>query len=316
MAEHHGVNPRTLRRLYKNHSSDYRDWNQREHAAEYLLYPGNIGPDISIDEVSLSRDELYTIVANKQAKGRQGSFIAIIKGTRVADLVQRLEQLPIGLRNSVRQVSMDMAANMKSAVSQVFTKAAIVTDRFHVVRLVVDCTQQVRVGLRRQEMDNENKAITQARAEKRRYVAPELANGDTPKQLLARIRNTLNQPKSKWSLSQGIRMSIAFERYPELEVAYEHAMRLSGIYEQTDKNEATELMQEWITDSHTYYKEEFATAANSVTNHLDTILNFFDHRSTNANAESLNAKIKLFRAIQKGVRDIPFFLFRLEKLYA
>lgn len=129
MAEHHGVNPRTLRRLYKNHSSDYRDWNQREHAAEYLLYPGNIGPDISIDEVSLSRDELYTIVANKQAKGRQGSFIAIIKGTRVADLVQRLEQLPIGLRNSVRQVSMDMAANMKSAVSQVFTKAAIVTDR-------------------------------------------------------------------------------------------------------------------------------------------------------------------------------------------
>lgn len=165
-------------------------------------------------------------------------------------------------------------------------------------------------------MDNENKAITQARAEKRRYVAPELANGDTPKQLLARIRNTLNQPKSKWSLSQGIRMSIAFERYPELEVAYEHAMRLSGIYEQTDKNEATELMQEWITDSHTYYKEEFATAANSVTNHLDTILNFFDHRSTNANAESLNAKIKLFRAIQKGVRDIPFFLFRLEKLYA
>jgi len=310
------VNARTLRRHYKNHTSGFREWAQRDHASRYLLYPDNIGPDISIDEVSLSRGELYTIVANKQAKGRKGSTIAIIQGTRVADLVSRLELLPLELRNQVKQVSMDMAANMKSAVQQVFTQASIVTDRFHVVRLVNECVQQVRVGLRRQEMDAENQAIIQARADKKRYVAEELANGDTPKQLLARMRNTLNQPKSSWSLSQHIRMSIAFARYPHLQTTYDHAMRLRSIYEQKHKAIAAEHIQDWINDSHTYYKEEFATAANSVSNHMDTILNFFNHRSTNANAESFNAKIKLFRAIQKGVRDVPFFLFRLEKLFA
>lgn len=41
-----------------------------------------------------------------------------------------------------------------------------------------------------------------------------------------------------------------------------------------------------------------------------------DNRSTNASAESFNAKIKAFRATQRGVTDIPFFLFRLSKIYA
>ncbi|MDD4713384.1 MAG: transposase, partial [Bacteroidales bacterium] len=33
-------------------------------------------------------------------------------------------------------------------------------------------------------------------------------------------------------------------------------------------------------------------------------------------AESFNAKVKAFRATQRGVRDISFFLFRLSKIYA
>jgi transposase len=49
---------------------------------------------------------------------------------------------------------------------------------------------------------------------------------------------------------------------------------------------------------------------------METILNFFEYRNTNANAESFNAKIKLFRANLRGVTDVRFFLFRLEKLFA
>jgi hypothetical protein len=50
--------------------------------------------------------------------------------------------------------------------------------------------------------------------------------------------------------------------------------------------------------------------------HYDEILNFFVNRSTNASAESFNAKIKAFGASLKGVVDIKFFLFRLAKIYA
>jgi len=50
--------------------------------------------------------------------------------------------------------------------------------------------------------------------------------------------------------------------------------------------------------------------------HLEKILNFFTNNSTNANAESFNFKIKEFRANLRGVTDVKFFLFRLEKLFA
>jgi hypothetical protein len=49
---------------------------------------------------------------------------------------------------------------------------------------------------------------------------------------------------------------------------------------------------------------------------MESILNFFDNISTNANAESFNSKIKGFRANLRGVTDVKFFLFRLEKLFA
>jgi len=48
----------------------------------------------------------------------------------------------------------------------------------------------------------------------------------------------------------------------------------------------------------------------------DQILNYFLNRSTNASAESFNAKLKAFRSVVRGVRDRKFHLFRVAKLYA
>ena len=50
-------------------------------------------------------------------------------------------------------------------------------------------------------------------------------------------------------------------------------------------------------------------------NYID-IPNFFDNRSTNASDESFNAKIKNFRAQLRGISDIKYFPFRLQKIYA
>ena len=50
--------------------------------------------------------------------------------------------------------------------------------------------------------------------------------------------------------------------------------------------------------------------------HYNEILNFYNNRSSNAMAESFNAKIKLFRANLRGVADKKFFLFRIANLYA
>ncbi len=61
---------------------------------------------------------------------------------------------------------------------------------------------------------------------------------------------------------------------------------------------------------------QFRTVTETFRNHYDTILNYFINLSTNAGAESFNAKVKAFRSQFRGVTDIPFFLYRLSKLCA
>jgi transposase len=129
---------------------------------------------------------------------------------------------------------------MESAARTIFPNARLITDHFHVVKLVVDALQHIRIKLRWEELDKENKAIKQA-----------------------------NKKLIQW-----------IEKTNELKI------------------------------------QEFNSASNTINNKSGTILNYFITKSTNANAESFNAKIKRFRANLRGVTDTKFFLFRLEKLFA
>ena len=40
--------------------------------------------------------------------------------------------------------------------------------------------------------------------------------------------------------------------------------------------------------------------------HYDEVLNYFNNRSTNAFAESFNAKMEQFRAMLRGISDVKF----------
>lgn len=209
-----------------------------------------------------------------------------------------------------------MARNMESAVKASFTKCTLVTDRFHVVKLAMEALQHIRINLRWQELDKENKAIEHAKKQGLKYEPTELENGDSPKQLLARCRYILAKKQSDWTESQQQRASLLFKRYHILKKAYEHCMHFRGVYEQKNKASAKELFTNWIEQTHKDELKEFYTVANTVKYNLDNILNFFNNRHTNANAESFNSKIKLFRANLRGVTDTKFFLFRLHKLFA
>ena len=50
--------------------------------------------------------------------------------------------------------------------------------------------------------------------------------------------------------------------------------------------------------------------------HYPEILNFFNNRSTNASAESFNAKLKNSTEALRGVSDTSFFLYRVAMIYA
>ncbi len=281
-----------------------------------MLFPDNMGEYLSIDEVSLSKGELYTFLTNKAGKGKKGSLVASIKGTLSRSIVSVLEKLPIESRNKVKEVTLDMANNMESSARQSFPNARLVTDRFHVVKLAIEALQRIRIGYRWDELDKENKAIEKAKKKGNKYKPKKLENGDTPKQLLTRCRYIIAKKPNDWTNSQQKRASILFKRYPELHKAYKHVLEFRSIYELYDKRKAAQRFKDWINKTEELMIKDFNTVANTVINNIENILNFFINRNTNANAESFNSKIKLFRANLRGVSDHTFFLFRLSKLFA
>ena len=124
-----------------------------------MLFKENIGPHLSIDELSLSQGELYTFVTNKDGKGKKGTLVASIKGTLTKDIVEILTKIPIEERKKVKEVTMDMANNMESSVRQSFPDAILVTDRFHVIRLAIEALQHLRIKYRWEALDQENENI-------------------------------------------------------------------------------------------------------------------------------------------------------------
>jgi len=281
-----------------------------------MFFPGNMGEYLSLDETSLSHGELYTYLTNKAGKGKKGSLVACIKGTKAKQISEIITQIPLEERLKVKEVTIDMARNMEAAVRPCFPSAQIVTDRFHVVKLVLDAVQHLRVKLRWNALDAENEAIKETKSKGLKFKPKEFENGDTLKQLLARSRYILAKKEGNWTENQTIRARILFQEFPQLKKAYEHCMQLRNIYENKDKLKAEIDLNKWIDKTNEIKIEEFYTAANSINYNKVNILNFFQNRSTNASAESFNSKIKLFRANLRGVSDIPFFLFRLYKLFA
>ncbi|WP_397321400.1 transposase [Pedobacter foliorum] len=311
------VEGKQLQEQYKEHISDYNSWEQKDHADQWMLFTKNISPYLSIDETALSNGELYTIITTKTAKGRKGAIVAMIKGTVAEDIITVLKKIPERLRKRVQEVTMDMAANMQLAIRRCFTNAHRVIDRFHVQKLAYDAVQECRIKYRWEALDAENEAIKQAKRAKTIFRGEVLSNGDTLKQLLARSRYLLFKHHSKWTQVQKNRAELLFERYPELKKAYKLSLRLGEIFKICkNKEQAFKRLALWYNDVEDSAIEAFRTVSRSIQAHYLSILNFFTNRSTNASAESFNAKVKAFRATSRGVRDVKFFLFRLSKIYA
>jgi transposase len=313
----YGVNGKDLLRQYRDFQSGFKEWNQRGHAKKWLLFPENIGSHLSIDETSLSRGELYTILTNKAAKGGRGSIVAIVAGTKAETVIEVIRKLPEVQRKKVTEITLDMAGSMSMIAKHCFPRAVRVTDRFHVQRLATEALQEMRIKLRWEALDLENEAIEQAKNDQTEYIPEILSNGDTLKQLLARSRYALYKKPNTWTDNQKERAQLLFERFPALKKAYDLAQELSNIFTNTtQKIYGLTRLAKWHEKVRQSGFKSFNTVARSIQNHYQTILNYFDNRSTNASAESFNAKIKAFRSQFRGVRNVEFFLYRLTQLYA
>ena len=318
-----------MRKQYKERISDYRSWDQYDHAQDYILYPDNIGEDLSLDETCLSNGDVYTIVTNKAAHGGKGSLVAMVRGVAADTVSDVLKKIPLRKRLMVKTVTTDLSSAMMLIVRKVFLRASLINDRFHVQQLISEAVDQLRIRHRWEVLEAENKAIKEHRARRKaaktrvereiigQWEPQRMENGETMPQIMARSRHIILRHRSKWNGQQKARAEILFARFPDLEKAYGLFLKLVEIFNKKDVPEVARLnLARWYNDVETFGNNEFNKVLETFENHNNTIVNYFERRLTNASAESFNAKIKAFRTQFRGVGDIKFFMFRLAKLYA
>jgi transposase len=341
------INDATFAKRYKDTLSDFETWEQKEHASEWILLPQNVGKEQGIDETSL-QGELYTIVHNKDAHGRKGAIIAVVKGTNPADVLRVLMQLPADKREMVESITMDLSDCMRAIAREAFPQATVIRDCFHVVKRGGEGCEEIRLRLKREAVKELNrqkaeflkyleglaaqrkayrermrakhggkwKKSKRGKKPKRlntRFEPPRLTNGETLVEALTRCRKQLPMSREKWSLAQEKRAKILFELYPKLEEAYNLVNSLRAVFRNKEltKETAKEKLGGWYDKVAACSLREIKSVRDTIKFYEDEILNYFIERQTNASAESLNSKIKCFRAQVKGVRDIPFFMYRL-----
>lgn len=329
LAARYGVKGPSLRKQYKELISGYRSWDQLSHAEEYLLFPENVGDDLSLDETCLSNGEVYTVLTNKAARGRKGALVSIVRGVSSDTVSSVLFKIPPEIRMKVKSITTDLSSAMMLTARRVFPAVRLVNDRFHVQQLMSEAVDQLRIRFRWQVLAEENKAI-RAHREKRKAARtkkeretigawePErMPNGETLPQVMARSKHVILKHESKWNEQQKARAAILFDKFPLLEQAYRLSMKLTEIFnKKSTPGQARLNMARWYDEVTGFAQNEFQQVLETFENHYTTIINYFEGRLTNASAESFNAKIKAFRVQFRGVGDIKFFMFRLATQYA
>jgi transposase len=341
------INGDRLERAYKDYLSDFRQWEQKPHASDWILLEKNMGPRLSIDETSLQED-LFTILSNKDGHGRRGTVIAAVRGTKASEVIRILMQIPQEKRIEVREVTMDFSDSMYSIVSAVFPNATIVIDCFHIIKRCGDAVEEIRLRSKREAIKDQRKRQAEfrnkleQRVKQRKYYRkkhprrykgrkrgrkpvrlnerfkPEiLDNGDTGVELLTRSRGLLRVSRNNWSDTQKIRAGLLFSLYPKIKEAYNLVDSLRNIFRMKtlDRVNARNRLHEWYKKVAGCSLREVKSARDAVRFKEEEVLNYFINRSTNAAAESLNSKLKRFRAQLHGVSDLTFFMYRVSLIF-
>jgi transposase len=74
-----------------------------------------------------------------------------------------LNKILIEKRKLVKEITVDMENNMQLAQERVFLKITLVTDRFHVVKLLVEALRNKGIKYRWEEIEKENLTIKKQR---------------------------------------------------------------------------------------------------------------------------------------------------------
>jgi transposase len=226
---------------------------------------------LSMDEVFISRNSkgeaLYYWLLNDNSLSWKSNNIRVDAGRKQEDVIKRLQELKYP--EHVVAVSIDMWKPYRNAILKVLPQAAIVIDRFHVVK-------EAQSGLD---------------AIRKKAKVPKALKSDFKKDA-----GLFLSPIFKLSDEELIRLESYLKSDATLEAAYFITQELMEFYNIRDFEHALEYLANWETDVLNSGIEEMKNLLSTVVNWLPYIMNYFIHRITSGRTEGRN---NLLRTIDR-----------------
>ena len=241
---------------------------------------------LSIDEIYVGkRRGYYTLVMDIES----GRILWVSQGRGKAGLRGFWPRLRRS-RVRIRAVAMDMSGAYWAAVVEALVGVAVVFDKFHIIQLMNQRLNELRLELVR-EAEGSMKMVIKGT----RYLlltrAANLADEQLPK--LERALK-LNEPLSQaWYLKE----------------------ELSLLWEQSSYAEMNHFLTQWCEQANATGVKQLQKMAKTLQVSRRGILNWWQYRINNGRMEGTNNKIKTVNRQAYGYRDEEFFILKLLGLH-
>ena len=241
---------------------------------------------LSIDEIYLGREKKFcTLVIDLES----GRIVWVARGKGVEALRKFWRALRLS-KARIAAVTMDMSAAYWAAVVENLPDAAVVFDRFHIVKLVNEKLDDLR-----REMVREATGLMKQTVKGIRYL------------LLMRRENV--GPDKLPQLEEALKTN------EPLNLGYLLKEALGLLWEQRSREAMAGFLKEWCQWALDTGIRQMQQLAKTLTLHARGILNWWEHRISNGRMEGINNKIKTLLRQTYGLRDQRYFTLKLYSLH-
>jgi len=234
--------------------------------------------EIGIDETSYKRGHRYLTAVVNFSTGR---VIWLGEGKSAATLGRFFEELGKERCKKLRMISMDMSGAFKKAIEEWVPHVDIVYDKFHVVKLLLEATDEVRrEEVRGVEDEEGRKALKGTR--------------------FALLRNPKHRrPKDRDAIK------LVAKKNRRLTRAYQLRVDIEELWKIRDPEKARAFLMRWTRSALLSRLEPFRRFARTVREHIEGIVGHFTWGRTNSRLEGINNKIKLAIHRAFGFHSLP-----------
>ena len=285
---------------------------------EWMIFPENMWEKLCLDEKDIS-GSVYTILSNPG----KDKIVAILPGTKSKSIIESI--IAVISKQAlwmVKQICTDMSPAMECIINALFPFSELVTDRFHVMKNLLEDLSSVRIRTKSKIKNQEATERKKAKERGEKYKPKRLRNWETFGEAISRVSRQMKKRKADRSWKQRQRRIVMQheEAFSELIEAYNYMMRLRKRYDNEDQDreiaeiELTKLIEKWEK----IWKRiiDVDTMAKMLLNRKESICNYFIQRHTNGYAEWLNSRISKLVSMSKWFADKDYMLYRITTIFA